>query len=600
MIMPNGPFQFIGRRDALDAFHSLLSARAQKNALYIQADGGLGKTRLLQEYIKDCLGRSRWHVYPLDKDIEPIIDFFSIQNRTVSGLRNSIIDRLGEEYFAEFRDSEAKLRLAEVRLGATEQGSASNTAVFALRRRTDELFFKNFKRSLRGRQVVLFFDTFEVAYRRRVGRWFINTFLPKSEASLVVFAGRPTAKAIRLTDPSPRPILPPNVQFFELNPWTEAETLEYCRVRGIEDEEARRLHSVTSGRPLFMDLVIYFRNAGIVSADELNITPKEKLEWALIDRLVRWQTSEHRVIQEMAYLKRRFTPAIFAVRQSETAYGNVADYATLRDLLLKSELQSIVKYRKQGEIMTLHDEVQRMIEDHAYRRDWDFVGPRPDWEDMCSELYEKIIQGWYQQGIHEALTEEEQGLLIAEQLGYVLERDLEEGLASYRQYFDQVKAKQLFSLNELIWSEASDYLAQIPERALEIYLEQADWLFKSNYFIESADLYQEILQRFPDISNDQRSLVFVRLGHSYLRSGKVGTAREVFSDGREQARSIKDRIGQGLFEFNLGHTYVVRGEWDRALEGILSIIGGGLKSSRAFVASEGHGKTTAREVTPNY
>jgi hypothetical protein len=35
-------------------------------------------------------------------------------------------------------------------------------------------------------------------------------------------------------------------------------------------------------------------------------------------------------------------------------------------------------------------------------------------------------------------------------------------------------------------------------------------------------------------------------------------------------------------------------------ERILSIIGGGLKSSRAFVASEGHGKTTAREVTPNY
>ena len=64
---PNSEFvpEFVGRQKAVNIFHSLRTLREQKNVLYVEADGGLGKTWLLQVYIKHCKRQRRpWHTAP--------------------------------------------------------------------------------------------------------------------------------------------------------------------------------------------------------------------------------------------------------------------------------------------------------------------------------------------------------------------------------------------------------------------------------------------------------------------------------------------------------------------------------------------------------
>src|SRR5262245_2707816 len=216
--MSSVSFPFIGRRDAIDAFHSLLSVRAQVNCLYIQAPGGLGKTQLLRAIIATCSG-PRWALRPEGSKIDPLIDFSDLANRSVAGLRNSIIARLGEQSFGDFRKGELDLRDAETVLASDPSDEAAKSRVFALRRRVDDLFFSGFRQAQRGRRTALFFDTFEIAYRRGVGRWFIDQLLDASEGCLIVFAGRSPADLYGVSESKLRPELPLKVWFYELQPW---------------------------------------------------------------------------------------------------------------------------------------------------------------------------------------------------------------------------------------------------------------------------------------------------------------------------------------------------------------------------------------------
>jgi len=561
--MQSEEFPFIGREDALNAFHGLLSTRAQKNVLYVEARGGLGKTRLLHKIVETCQKRPHWHVCPPGSRVEPIIDFFELSNRSVAGLRRSIVDRLGWEYFEEFEASEDNLRAVTAQLGveSVSGGSTPTSAIFALRRRTDDLFFKNLRQALRGRQVVLFFDTFEVAHRRRVGRWFLEQFLPRSVGSLIVLVGRP-----------PRAALPIKVQCFELKPWTETEATKYFKERGwtIPEEEVHILHERTGGHPLLMDMVIYLRNAGIAGVRELAGIPREKMEWALIDRLVRTHRPEHQAIQEMAYLKRRFAPRIFAHRQRGEfpAYVGISDYDDLVSRLLDSELRPIVKYRPEGQVLTLHDEVQRMIEQHAYRRDWDFAGPRPDWEDLCTELYEQVVQGWYGEAIRQAQSDDERALLQAEQLGYELDHDAGAGLALYRQCFEEAQGHRLFDFNELIWGEVADRLAagDFPGQEYELCYAQAEWLWAVSQFDAAAELYRLIVERYtPDPRHAVRKLdALAALGRALTETGKYEEALKSFDAGLALAEQIDNKTWLSAFQQNKGRLLQTMHAWDEA------------------------------------
>lgn len=536
-------FQFIGRQPAINAFFNLRSLRTQKNALYIEADGGLGKTRVLREYITQCKQQRRpWHIQPPGDEIDPIIDFYDLQNRTVAGLRHSIVERLGVVYFLGFSRRDAELQQAEIALKA---GGTKET-VLNLRPEVDRLFYQELKGALRGvgTYTALLFDTFEAVYNRRVGRWFLEEFLPHPAAAgcLIVFAGRP-----RSFD------LPLNVFKHRLEPFTNDEAAEYFshkwNIRRDEPENAVR--EISGGRPLLMDLVVHYARNLNGRIDDLRNKPLPDVERMLVAKFLTADTPVYEVIQDMAYLKRRYNSTIFERRRSQ--YDNPPSYEQLGAELIALPF---IKHRGQDDSFILHDEFQRMIADHG----------GPDWQALTQDLYHEIVLDWYMQAIKTASVEIERDLLRVEQLVYILERDRETGLSQYRAYFEDIKANHLFEFNDLLWGEVAEHLGS-NRLAYDLSREQANWLFENSRYQEAAPLFSQTTgDRFTGVyAGEMLAQDTVRLGHCYLRLGDVVQTGAVFKWGLERARQSANIREQALFEYNLGHVMVRRGQWVEAL-----------------------------------
>lgn len=565
-------FIFVGREDAIEQFDVLETG----HGLCIRADGGLGKTKLLLKLIE--LSRERgWHVG--SDELDALIDFYDLQNRSVMGLQRSIIARLGDECFPEFQTDEFVLRsLQKSAAQGAEIAKKLFPSIVGLRRRIDALFFQGLQQALTACETVLFFDTFEVVANRHVGRWFLEQLLPRFQDGRIVFAGRPRAFE-----------LPSNVQPFALDPWTQDELQAYFDARGwkFPKGDLEKLHVWTGGRPLLVDMFIYFRDAGLLDANEFfesNPAPgheREYLEWALINQLVRVQTPTHQAIMDMAYLRQRFDSRTFALRQqgNDLPYGDIPDLAALYERLKEERLDLIVKARSEGQVLALHDEVWRMIKEHAHRRSWDFTGPRGVWKAHCADLYERVVKH-YPTFVAEATSSQERMLLEAEQLAYELENDPSHGLALYEQFFERVRnnqlpTDQLFDFNELIWGEIRDYLEAeggppdaFQGREYELCYDQAEWLWSKNKFDACVDLYRLIVDRYsdPETHPEHRLDALAALGHSLMHTSRYEEARDIFVQGRLLAESLEKQDWLSAFQHNMGQLLQAMHQWDEARE----------------------------------
>ncbi|RMD60836.1 hypothetical protein D6833_09070, partial [Candidatus Parcubacteria bacterium] len=378
---------FIGRQDAVDLFYSLRSLREQKNALYIEANGGLGKTWLLGEYVVECRRQRRpWYtgLAPEDDPQSAVIDFYYLENRTVAGLRRSIVRRLGENFFPEFQ------RLEQERQEVEQESSASNTSsrLAALEREIEIVFFRELGRALAEirNYTVLLFDTFEVVHNRRVGRWFLETFLthPATWGYLIVFAGRPRE--------SVRNRLPLNVHLYRLQPFSQSEAEEYFRKRYAinPDSPEAAVIKACRGKPLLMDLTVEYLRQSEGTVDDLQTLSEQELERVLAQNFLNATTPLHNVLHEIAYLKRRYNQDIFNYLRDR--YGDQDDFSE-GDIWHELQQYPFVKYRPEEGLYALHDEFQRMIAEHAGR----------DWQARAQELYNDVVQGWYEQAIQKAL-----------------------------------------------------------------------------------------------------------------------------------------------------------------------------------------------------
>lgn len=533
--LPQLPPEFIGRQDAINEFHSIRTLREQKNVLYIEAVGGSGKTWLLQEYIRQC-GRQRrpWHTGPddLEPELRPI-DFYNLENRTVDGLRRSIVRRLGLERFKNFLEADNHL-----------QNEKDPIRLAEARRDTDFWFFQETKRALRemGTYTALFFDTFEVVHNRRVGRWFLKEFLPSRAVTgaIIVFAGRPSFFE-----------MPSNVHTYTLGAFSDIDTLDYYQkkwnVRPSDSDPEKSVIRACQGRPLLLDLVYFARLRDGTIADLANL-PEKEFESRLVGRVTQKPELLSEVILSMAYLKRRYNRSIF-----EYQYGA----AELSFDEVESQLKELpfIKPRPSEHPLTLHDEFQRMVSEHGM-----------NWDGLTDELYPKIVKGWYEQAIASAQGSD-QYLLQAEQVAYVLERDFQEGLSLYRKYFDKIKNSHLFDLNDMVWGEVAALLSD-DRQAFELTLEQADWLFEIGRPADAAFWYEQLISpRYAKVRDPQSySKARIRLGHSYLQLGEADQAGRLWEKSLEEALIEGKSDDLSSFSYNLGHVRHQQGHWEEALK----------------------------------
>lgn len=538
-------YRFIGRDEAIDRFFSLRTLRSQKNVLYVEAEGGVGKTRLLEEMIYRCQVLPRpWHVAP--EGVAPLIDFYNLQNRTVAGLRRSIVQRLGEEYFEHFLQLDNELQMLQSGL-APETRERSLAAV---RQEAEYWFFREFKRAIREakRYSVLFFDTFEVAYTRRVGRWFLDTFLahPSTNGCLIVFAGRPVAGLK----------LPSNAWHYPLKPFSKQETQDYLETKFGEQYTPwlEKIYQRSQGHPLIIDLLTQGASWESGTLEDLLNTSGAEFERRLVRLYTNLTHPQQGFLFEqiliLSVLKHRYNRQVFEAFYNSSAETN---YNAIEEQLRN---MPFVKYRHGEHALTLHDRFQEMVARYAGR----------DRDDMVQEIYDKIIQKWYAEQIASTAPGPANYLLQTEQLAYMMEYRPEEGWQRYTKLLQSIEENKQFELNDMLWGEVFALLKDNNLR-YQAALKQANLLFENSRYEDATFWFETILSpSFTGVAKkaESENQAKVRLGHCYFQQGMLKQADDLWQKSLEIAKEQNDLKLEAIFAFNLAHLRVEEGKWDEA------------------------------------
>lgn len=192
--------KMIGRQKHLQMVHQAIGDARNSHVLFFEGDGGIGKTRLLQEVGKwvnelrqSGQKRLRW---------SQIIDLYHSEMHSNSGIEEALIHSLdpGQEFFVEYRE---KRKVFEVQRLRGLGGSALETA----RQELTKTFLRDFNRMAQAHRLVLTFDTLElVQYESSevqalcevednttsVKNWFLD-LVPYFKNTITIFAGRPHA-----------------------------------------------------------------------------------------------------------------------------------------------------------------------------------------------------------------------------------------------------------------------------------------------------------------------------------------------------------------------------------------------------------------------
>ena len=144
--------RMVGREQELKRLQTHLLSRGESHFLYYWADGGLGKTRLLEE-LRQMVKEAGPGFYSTR-----IIDLYQTDTHSTSDVERAIIDGLDPEhkYFVHYRQERAKYELLRER--GTDPGVLEQR-----REKLSHLFIEGCREmALEARKLVICFDTVEL------------------------------------------------------------------------------------------------------------------------------------------------------------------------------------------------------------------------------------------------------------------------------------------------------------------------------------------------------------------------------------------------------------------------------------------------------
>lgn len=538
---------FVGRGEALKEFYSIFSYRRQKNIIYYEADGGLGKSWLIKKIYEGNISNPGYRII-----IKPI-NFADIKNRTVSGVKELIINSLGKKHFSQY------YRFLEDQLNA-ENADIATSIIVAKREKAEYEFFENLNNASAHREIVFLFDTFEIIQNTELGRWFVNDFLLRAENLIIIFAGRTTNPALEL---------PFKAIKVKLSPFNYDEAEEFFKINSVRFKYNPDLINRKSieklcdqpgidGLPLRLELALNYLttpgNPGLESIISENLSHRE-VEEKLIHFIRTEVEPINPVLRDMAILKRRYDREIINfLMKNEELY----EYSSSKQILRDLNKHFIVKTNPDGSY-ALHDQIQVLVEEYVLTKpkfgDTDIIG---------RQLFDAVVGTWYSAKIETTKSSSNlHDLLLTEQLGYKLDRvDNDDGIEEYKKYFEFVKSRNSFSFNELLINELLLHRNDLDGKGYKYLREQAEWLYSKSHYAQAANIFKVLVQE-----HSEEELRFDNLaywGSCLLSEGRYFEALETLAPAYQTAASVGNIKWLGRLENYYAYIYQVLGKWDDA------------------------------------
>jgi tetratricopeptide (TPR) repeat protein len=525
---------FIDREEELALIDHAIREWDTRRVICINAEGGVGKTRLLQEVQK----RHRENNEQESWFITDIIDFDNHAYRIPRNISYRIAQMLGERAFELYLQ-----KLVEYR--KLEREDSSQAQLAQAMESVDQGFAECFNLVSAQKRVVVFMDTADRAIvRNRAVVRYLASLTTRLNNWVLLIAGR-EAKAL-LSDLN-------ESQLIQLLPFSESASKRYLEEKQselhltLEADLAEKLLLLAGGRPIMIDLAVesqarskpldWLVNSALnelqmLSGDVLTARQRE-----FEQQLVRHITETRQPLDWLILMLARIYPLdtkmiveLLKLPRDEAA-----------TLLEEAQTYSFVKSLPDNRI-ALHDEMRRMV--NAYV--WPEVDPdseRLRWVNLSAvdylerEIEETILPQIEQLESEESLARENQdirGELDALIACEALEQDLsvlKERLLAALLFVDVKKGVQMFA--DMFDSETKSYHYLMREMLLQHVEKHRDELSSEHayevdirwakYFLDSGQ-YERARQQLKAIATEellpeqhidtliQRANVEIRLG----------------------------------------------------------------------------------------
>lgn len=537
---------FIGREDELHWIDRLINEWGTCRILCIHAEGGIGKTRLLQEVRNRYIGKEQSR-----RIISDIIDFDDQNLHLLRNLGYKLATELNEYIFQPYLQGLIKHRKMEL------QGM-SYTRLREAFLENFKVFYNCFNSITREKRIVLLFDTTD-ALQGEICEGFFAKLGESLQNTLILLAGRNA----RMIGEDIQKALGKNetIQIIDLQPLeAEIEAERYLQQKQellhitIEPELRQTLLLLTGGKPILIDLAVEWRARGI----SLNWLVKKDPGFAEEDIETRRREFERQMVIHIAQCRRHMDDLILLMSRMYPL--NAEMILQLLDLSQKeaetlfeeAKTYVFVKCLPDGKI-SLHDEMRRMVNEYV----WHEVDPEGDRRRYESQLVagylEKKIAALTEQALAFARQEKiasEQGEAEAEFKAFtqreILEReiwmfkrqhlqhifvvDFDKGITVFAKNFDEATQKCQFSFRESLLSQMQQYAEPLSKKPKERYILDSrclTYLFDKSKYSQADELATKILQEL-DMIPEQRLNTLIIRANVNIRLGKITSGVDDF------------------------------------------------------------------------
>jgi len=581
---------YIPRPKLEKPFEEMLASDAEPRVLNLHSTiedtpvSGMGKSRLLEQYIQICEAQGIRHT--------EILDFRRTGNRYASSIIQAIAVLDPDKKSGVFVDYwNSRRNYIEVHERAKE---ALEAAYKDLEEEMDRNFIKGLDGLLAQSKVVVLLDTWEAVAGTAVEEWLHDLLLGKRLGELknrhnltLVIAGRP---------PLGWEDIP--VRSVQVGPFTLEETKEYARSRGYEDRapvppERRALqivtnvHNASGGHPVLVAWAFDYGdqqiNIGKIALEcEGNALAFRRRLVDIIDPV------QNPILAWAACLHRRFDASIL---RHISGWPLNECKAKINQAI--RAFPSIMRQGETPDSCELHDEVRDIIIEHGWGERWDPAGY--EWNRL-----RELAVAYYDEEIKKLASNLKKlstvHAYMAEHLFYILDRcqrmepttrvnclkatffqpflpQFEQALDAYQaglarsllgelfkfaDYFDD----ELYARYEIASARLLSRVGKLKE-ALEIYervlkqpkmnkaiiaevqLRRGRCYYVLAKYDEALKAYQESLELYKVLGQPLRVAEITRyIGMAYGASGRGEKARECYAESFRQALKIGGKEGQ--------------------------------------------------------
>lgn len=501
---------FINRENELAQIEELIEKWDTWSVLCINAPGGVGKTRLLQEVYKRYTSSKQTRLIVTD-----IIDFNNPTFHIMQNVGREIAKMLDENRFEPYlRALLDRRKMQEIGV-SPEQLAQASLAI-------DLAFVDCFNKIADQQRIVLFMDTTDAIEGMAVQDYVAGVGAQLKNGVLLIAGrnARSIGKAIQIE-------LGEKIQIIDLEPLQEEASESYLQQKqkllhiSLEPELSQKLLFLAGGRPIMIDLAVDLLSREIPlewlaesSLEEMKLLSKQQMQ-------ERQQEFERRLVHHIADTRRPMDWLILVMSRvyplDPEMIGKLLSISKDEATSLFQDAQNyvFVKELPDGRI-SLHDEMRRMINDYV----WPEVDPDGDRQRRDSKLAAKYLKREIEtltKRIEELEAEEktarkeedaqtelsafmereplerELWVLKERRLGHMLFMNVNEGVKTFSDIFDEATQAYRYAFRKTLLTHMQKYIDQLsPEQKYEVDIRQVKSLIDDGEHPEARELLWKI------------------------------------------------------------------------------------------------------------